>query len=46
MYYENVFRSLRKNNIRYGVAGDVSLVLTSHSLFLCLFNVSLVARRG
>jgi len=27
MYYENVFRSLQKNNIRYAVAGGVALVL-------------------
>jgi hypothetical protein len=27
MYYENVFRSLEKNNIRYAVAGGVALVL-------------------
>lgn len=27
MYYENVFTSLQKNNIRYAVAGGVALVL-------------------
>ena len=27
MYYENVFRSLQKKNIRYAVAGGVALVL-------------------
>jgi hypothetical protein len=27
MYYENVFRVLQKNNIRYAVAGGVALVL-------------------
>ena len=27
MYYENVFRSLQKNKIRYAVAGGVALVL-------------------
>ena len=27
MYYENVFRALQKNNIRYAVAGGVALVL-------------------
>ncbi len=27
MYYENVFRTLQKNNIRYAVAGGVALVL-------------------
>lgn len=27
MYYENVFRSLQKQNIRYAVAGGVALVL-------------------
>jgi nucleotidyltransferase AbiEii toxin of type IV toxin-antitoxin system len=27
MYYENVFRSLQQNNIRYAVAGGVALVL-------------------
>ncbi len=27
MYYENVFRVLHKNNIRYAVAGGVALVL-------------------
>jgi hypothetical protein len=27
MYYENVFRSLEKNKIRYAVAGGVALVL-------------------
>jgi len=27
MYYENVFRTLRKNNVRYAVAGGVALVL-------------------
>jgi len=27
MYYEKVFRSLQKNNIRYAVAGGVALVL-------------------
>ena len=27
MYYENVFRSLQKNNIRYAVAGGIALVL-------------------
>ena len=27
MYYENVFRALQQNNIRYAVAGGVALVL-------------------
>jgi hypothetical protein len=27
LYYENVFRTLQKNNIRYAVAGGVALVL-------------------
>ncbi|MHB8845596.1 MAG: nucleotidyl transferase AbiEii/AbiGii toxin family protein [Nitrospirota bacterium] len=27
MYYENVFRSLQKNNVRFAVAGGVALVL-------------------
>ncbi len=27
MYYENVFSSLQKNNIRYAVAGGIALVL-------------------
>ena len=27
MYYENVFRSLQKNKIRYAIAGGVALVL-------------------
>jgi len=27
LYYENVFRVLQKNNIRYAVAGGVALVL-------------------
>jgi len=27
MYYENVFRSLQKNKIRFAVAGGVALVL-------------------
>ena len=27
MYYENVFRALQKNKIRYAVAGGVALVL-------------------
>lgn len=27
MYYENVFRTLQKNNVRYAVAGGVALVL-------------------
>lgn len=27
MYYEKVFRSLQKNNVRYAVAGGVALVL-------------------
>lgn len=27
MYYENVFNSLQKNNIRYAVAGGIALVL-------------------
>jgi hypothetical protein len=41
MYYENVFKSLQKNNIRYAVAGGVALVL--HGVVRFTADLDLIA---
>ena len=41
MYYENVFRALQKNNIRYAVAGGVAVVL--HGVVRFTAHLDLIA---
>lgn len=46
MYYENVFRSLQTNNIRYAVAGGVALVLHGVVRFTADLDLIVDLERG